>query len=101
METAYIITMHCHLNYGVILQTYGLQTYLESLGLKVMIINYQPHYIVHDQSLMYVGDERLKQPLITRWAYRLLKAPTKIARKNAFFAFAKNELHLMPLYKTY
>ena len=101
MKTAYIISMHCPLNYGAILQTYGLQTYLESLGLKVMIINYQPHYIVHDQSLMYVGDDRLKQHLITRWAYRLLKAPTKIARRNAFSAFAKNELHLTPLYKTY
>ena len=47
--------MHCPLNYGAILQTYALQTHIESLGLKVGVIDYRPEYIVCDQSLMYIG----------------------------------------------
>lgn len=100
MKSAYIITMHCPLNYGAILQTYALQTYLESLELKVEIIDYRPEYIVCDQSLMYVGDELYNRNILTRWAYRFLKAPSKIARRREFRQFAKNELHLTPEYKT-
>ena len=53
--------MHCPLNYGAILQTYALQTHIESLGLKVGVIDYRPEYIVCDQSLMYVGGEQYKR----------------------------------------
>lgn len=45
MKTAYIITMHCPLNYGAVLQAYALQTYLESQGVKTKIIDYNPHYV--------------------------------------------------------
>lgn len=93
--------MHCPLNYGAILQTYALQKYLESLELKVKVIDYRPEYIVCDQNLLYVGDERLDKLFLTRWAYRILKAPTKIKRINAFRLFSRNELNLTPTYYTY
>ena len=96
MKSAYILTMHCPLNYGAILQTYGLQTYLESLGVKTEIIDYRPDYIVCDQSLMYVGGEQYKKNFLTRWAYRILKAPSKISRRRDFAKFANQELHLTP-----
>lgn len=101
MKSAYIITMHCPLNYGAILQTYALQTHIESLGLKVGVIDYRPEYIVCDQSLMYVGGEQYKRNIFTKWAYRILKAPSKMGRKRKFALFAKNELHLSPEYKKY
>ena len=101
MKSAYILTMHCPLNYGAILQTYGLQTYLESLGVKTEIIDYRPDYIVCDQSLMYVGGEQYKKNFLTRWAYRILKAPSKISRRRDFAKFANQELHLTPKFKTY
>lgn len=101
MKTAYTITMHCPLNYGAILQTYGLQKYLESLGIKVTIINYRPHYIIYDQSLLYVGDERFNGNFLTRWLYRFFKAPSKRKRSKIFAKFAKNELNLSPEYRTY
>ena len=75
MKTAYIITMHCPLNYGAILQTYALQTYIESIGINVKIVNYRPDYIVCDQSLMYVGAEQFKRNFLLRWIYRLIKLP--------------------------
>ena len=37
-----IITFHWAVNYGAILQTYALQTYLENKGHEVWIINYKP-----------------------------------------------------------
>lgn len=101
MKSAYIITMHCPLNYGAILQTYGLQTYLESLGLKVEVIDYRPNYIVCDQSLMYVGGEQYKRNLLTRWAYRIFKAPSKFSRIKKFAMFTQNELHLTSEFKTF
>ncbi len=101
MKTAYIITMHCPLNYGAVLQAYALQTYLESQGVKTKIIDYNPHYIVYDQSYMYVGDERLKKYALTRWLYRLIKFPVKYRRRNTFSYFRKNELHLTDRYETF
>ena len=101
MKSAYIITMHCPLNYGAILQTYALQTYLKSLGLKVGIIDYRPNYIVCDQSLMYVGGEQYKSNFFKRWGYRLMKAPSKLRRRKNFLNFAKKMLYLTPEYKTY
>lgn len=101
MKTAYIITMHCPLNYGAILQTYALQTYLKSLGLQVSIIDYRPDYIVCDQNIMYVGGEQYKKNIFTRWGYRLLKAPFKLNRKRKFANFAKKMLHLTSVYNTY
>lgn len=37
-----ILTFHWATNYGAVLQTYALQTYLESIGHTVNIINYKP-----------------------------------------------------------
>lgn len=37
-----ILTFHWATNYGAVLQCYALQTYLESLGHEVTIINYKP-----------------------------------------------------------
>lgn len=93
--------MHCPLNYGAILQTYALQTHLKSLGLSVKVINYRPNYIVYDQSLMYVAGNRYKKNFLTRWVYRILKAPSKFYRKKKFAIFAQNELHLTSEFKTF
>lgn len=38
-----ILTFHWGTNYGAVLQSYALQTYLESQGHDVEIINYKPH----------------------------------------------------------
>lgn len=101
MKTASIITMHCPLNYGAVLQTYALRIYLQSLGLNTSVVDYNPPYIVYDQSLMYVGDERLKKHFVTRWLYRLIKFPRKVKRIRNFVKFKKRELSLTDRYETY
>ena len=44
-----ILTFHWATNYGAVLQTYALQTYLESIGHTVSIINYKPR--LYDDTL--------------------------------------------------
>lgn len=100
-QNCYIITMHCPLNYGAILQTYALQAYIESLGIKVSVIDYRPDYIVDNQSYMYVGDDRFKHLAILRWIYRLSKVPSKYKRIKAFKLFSNNELHLTSSFHTF
>lgn len=100
-QSCYIITMHCPLNYGAILQTYALQTYIESLGVNVRVIDYRPDYIVDNQSYMYIGDDRFKRSAILRWVYRLSKAPSKYKRIKAFKLFSNNELHLTPTFHSF
>lgn len=101
MKTASIITMHCPLNYGAVLQTYALYTYLQNLGLKTSIIDYEPSYLIKYQSLMYVGDLRLKQHFVTRWLYRAIKAPKRIKRIRTFLTFRNRELVLTDKCRTY
>lgn len=93
--------MHCPLNYGAVLQTYALQTYIISLGADCNIIDYNPHYIVYDQSLMYVGDIRFKRNVLTRWLYRVIKYPVKSSRIRMFSSFKKSELNLTARFETY
>ena len=44
-----ILTFHWATNYGAVLQCYALQTYLESLGHEVLVIDYKPR--LHDYTL--------------------------------------------------
>ena len=93
--------MHCPLNYGAILQTYALQTYLESKDILAKVINYRPAYIVDNQGLMYVGADRYKRNIFTRWVYRILKAPSKIHRRRMFSRFMDREIHITSEFKTF
>ena len=101
MKTASIITLHSPLNYGAVLQAYALQTYIKSIGVGCNIIDYNPHYIVYDQSLMYVGDSRFKKTVLTRWLYRIFKYPAKYSRLKKFSSFKKKELNLTSRFETY
>ena len=40
-----ILTFHCAHNYGAVIQCYGLQQYLKSLGHDVYVIDYRPSYL--------------------------------------------------------
>lgn len=100
-KTAAIITMHCPLNYGAVLQTYALQRTLEDMKLSVSVIDYNPYYIVYDQSLMFTGDGSFSHNIFTRWAYRIIKGPVKFRRKRLFDNFRRKELHLTARYENY
>lgn len=48
-----ILTFHCAINYGAVLQAYGLQEYLKSLGHEVYIIDYRPDYLITPYRLFF------------------------------------------------
>lgn len=101
MKTASIITMHCPLNFGAVLQTYAFKTFLSNQGVDTNVIDYNPNYIVYDQSLMYVGDKQFRRNILTRWLYRVLKYSAKHSRIKKFASFKRNELNLTSRFDTY
>lgn len=88
-----IITMHCPLNYGAVLQTYALQSYLEREGNNVEIIDYRPNYIVYNQKLSYVPPV-YSTNILKKIAYCLFKGPHKLYRRHIFHRFRKKYLKL-------
>lgn len=91
-----IITMHCPLNYGAVLQTYALQSYIARLGNDVYIIDYRPKYIVYNQELLYLPDWVKNKSVLHRFAYYMFKIPHKIKRINLFRKFIKRFLNTTP-----
>lgn len=89
-----IITMHCPLNYGAVLQAYALQTYIESLGHQVEIIDYRPEYIMLPTRLSYIGDRKYRQNIILRIAYLGLKVFPRIRVSKNFYGFLHKYIHL-------
>ena len=89
-----VITMHCPLNYGAVLQTYALQTYIQSLGHDVQIIDYRPNYIIYDQSLFFVANNRFNKSIILKIIYILAKFPSKCKKLGIFKQFCRKYLNL-------
>ena len=79
-----ILTFHWATNYGAVLQTYSLQTYLEGLGHTVYIINYKPR--LYDDTLW--SFLRLKKFL----SYKTYMVDKK--REEALVEFRKKYLNL-------
>jgi len=65
-----VLTFHAAHNYGAVLQAYGTQEYLKSLGHEVEIIDYRPEYIVSPYKLIDSKRVFYKNPIKT--AKRLL-----------------------------
>ncbi|MRT93433.1 polysaccharide pyruvyl transferase family protein [Ancylomarina sp. 16SWW S1-10-2] len=94
-----IKTITCHevYNHGASLQTYALQTYLESLGHDVEIIDYKPPYLSKHYDLWLVGNPFYYKYIILRIIYVLLKLPNRLIslkRKRSFDVFAKKYLKI-------
>lgn len=96
-----IITFHASFNYGSMLQAWALQTYLESKGHEVQIVNYRSRL----QRLTYhkpLDFHNLENSLSS--CKRLLLYPSSINLLNRkwhlFDDFLHNELHLTREYHT-
>lgn len=97
------ITCHDVYNHGASLQAYALQTYLESLGHDVEIINYKPPYLSGHYNLWAVNNPVYDKPFIKQ-AYLLAKLPGRIRslkRKRAFDQFTRRYLKLTRRYCSY
>ena len=88
------ITCHDVYNHGASLQAYALQTYLESLGHSVEIIDYKPDYLSGHYDLWAVDNPFFDKPFIKQ-LYLMAKLPERLMalkRKKVFDAFTRKYL---------
>ncbi len=99
-----IITCHDVYNNGASLQAYALQTFLESYGHNVEIINYKPQYLSNHFKLLYVDNPKWRTNIIKKIIYLICKFPMKmlsLKKKNAFDKFRFKYLNVTAdTYKT-
>lgn len=79
-----ILTFHWATNYGAVLQTYALQTYLESKGHEVFIINYKPQLF----------DHTLKNYIFSLQFLRHSHYVQELRKEKSIDMFRKEKLHL-------
>ncbi len=97
------ITCHDVYNHGASLQAFALQTYLESQGHEVEIIDYKPPYLSSHYRLWAVSNPVYDKPLVKQ-AYLLAKLPGRLLslrRKHAFDRFTRRHLKLTRRYGSY
>jgi len=90
------ITCHDVYNHGASLQAYALQTYLESIGHTVEIIDYKPDYLSRHYQLWSVDNPIYDKPIIKQ-LYLVAKLPERLLalkRKRLFDEFTKKYLKL-------
>ena len=91
-----ILTFHCAHNYGAVLQAYGLQEYLKSLGHEVYIIDYRPDYLIEPYQLFkWKFDKESSLVANTKDLIReCLVMPIRFKRNLKFQQFVSKYLNL-------
>lgn len=94
-----ILTFHCAINYGAVLQAYGLQETLKSMGHEVYIIDYRPEYLKRPYRLFFPEVVKGHGILgnIRFFIRELLALPIRYKRRCAFNRFIEKYLHLTNL----
>lgn len=93
-----IITFYCSHNYGAMLQTYGLQEYLKSLGHEVFVIDFKPKYKLklYKKNDYKAWISRNPRMCIKRLFNYIRYKKIRNARWDEFNAFLKERLLLFP-----
>lgn len=96
-----ILTFHCAHNYGAVLQCFGLQEYLKSLGHDVYVIDYRPEYLTRGYKRHSLRDWFCSKPLLT--IKKLIHEPflykIRSKRYDKFNEFIGTKLRLYPYTK--
>lgn len=87
-----IITCHYAYNYGAVLQSYALCSYLNNHGLDTQVINYRPWYYKGSTS------KTNKFRLLVR---HIVRIPDNIKSEKVFMKFLKDYVPLTKEFKTY
>lgn len=94
-----ILTFHCADNYGAVLQAYGLQEYLKSLGHEVYVLDYRPAFLLNPYKVYKFkwnsNNSYLKN--IFFFIRSLLVIPIRKVRSMRFKKFRQTHLNLYGL----
>ena len=95
-----ILTFHCAINYGAILQCYALQEVVKKLGHDISVIDYCPYYLKRPYRLFF--SERIYGHSIIGNLRMLLREclaiPTRYKRNKSFLRFVKSNIHLKKMH---
>lgn len=94
-----IVTCHDVYNFGASLQAYAMQTYLESLGHQVKVVDYKPYYQPSDKvRLLEIPHGRHWFRELCRMLYHLPMKRSHRVRNRVFDRFTTSCLHLTERY---
>ncbi|MGM9701537.1 MAG: polysaccharide pyruvyl transferase family protein [Prevotella sp.] len=94
-----ILTFHCAVNYGAVLQTYGLCQCLQRMGHEVYVIDYRPAYLLKPYKVFSLNRfvAQRCQPIAKRVLRELLAMPTRLSRQVKFRHFITRNIPLVQL----
>lgn len=94
-----ILTFHCAVNYGAVLQTYCLQEVLKSMGHEVYVIDYRPMYLIKSYKTFSYNPNNFGSYLYKCQGLlrACLVAPIRWKRNRAFSQFIHHRLNLYQL----
>lgn len=94
-----ILTFHCAVNYGAVLQAYALQEFLRSLGHEVYVIDYRPDYLTEPyRSFKFCSNSCSSIFQRVKVFFRACLAAFICNKRNrSFNTFIKNRLNLYKL----
>ncbi|WP_286031509.1 polysaccharide pyruvyl transferase family protein [Phocaeicola coprophilus] len=94
-----ILTFHCAVNYGAVLQAYALQEFLRSLGHEVYVIDYRPDYLTESYRPFKLCFDSCSSILqrIKDFFRTCLVAFIRYKRNRTFNTFITNRLNLYKL----
>lgn len=93
-----ILTFHSAVNYGAVLQAYGLQEYLKSLGHDIYLIDYRPLYLSDPYNVfMWNWDKKLSAIRnILLLIRNIVVLPIRVLRRYRFKRFIRRFLNISP-----
>lgn len=94
-----ILTFHCAINYGAVLQAYCLQEYLKSLGNNVYIIDYRPNYLIKPYRCFNynINNNQSLFQNTKKFIRSIFTAIIRKKRERKFKSFTDNRLQLIDL----
>lgn len=92
-----ILTFHCAINYGAIMQSYGLQEYLKKLGHEAYLLDYRPECIIKNYRIFrwHWSESHSLQYNTISLIRELLVLPKRLLRNYRFKRFSEKNIRLL------
>lgn len=87
-----IVTFHCAVNYGALLQTYGLYRVLTDMGHDVKVVDYRPQFLLRPYRIIFKERYSILKP--KGFIRELAAAPIRIRRNRHFAKFISKHIAL-------